>query len=100
MMGCDLYGLLLELKELRTKIAWYAVADYSFSRLLREVVGHLDVDMMRRNWHWPRPALIDDIGDFFRDVQAPFIIPAFIEPSRQLLAGVVICNVHVQLTLL
>src|SRR5260370_13499358 len=95
----DLHGLLLELEELVPEILWNAVPNNAISRLLREMVGNLDVDMVRRDRLGSRPALIDNVCYFLRDVQAPFVTPAVVEPSCQLVAGVMISDVYLQLSL-
>ncbi len=46
------------------------------------------------------PAIVDDLGKFFRDVDAPNIVPLILEPFLQFVAGVVVEYIDVQLTLL
>ena len=70
------------------------------ARLLREVVRHLEVDVIRRRVVRPRPTLIDDRRQFLGDVEREAVVPAVIEPGLQLLAGVVIKNIDIQLSLL
>jgi hypothetical protein len=48
---------------------------------------------------FPGPALVDDLGEVFRDVQRPAVVPAGVEPVGQLPGGVVVGGVHVQFTL-
>lgn len=47
----------------------------------------------------PSPTLVDDGGDFFGDIDAPFVGPAVVEPVRKLVAGVVIDDIYVELAL-
>src|ERR1039458_712080 len=49
MMGCDLHRRDLEVKELVAKVLGDGVLNYAFPRLLREVVSHLHVNVVRWN---------------------------------------------------
>ncbi len=100
MMGRDFHGRDLEVEEPVAEVLWDGVLDDAFPRLLREVVGHLHVDMVRRDCVWPGPALVDDVGDLLRDVDAPMVGPSVFKPLRELVAGVVVRDVDVQLALL
>ena len=64
-----------------------------------EVVGHFQVDVVRRYQRLPRPALFDDLEQFVRDVDAEPVVPPVLEPFRELERSVVVENVHVQLAL-
>ena len=46
-----------------------------------------------------RPTLLDDLQQFFRDIDAPAVQPAILEPARKFLAGVLIEDIDVQFTL-
>ena len=69
------------------------------ARFLREVIGHFEVDIIGRKQLFARPAFVDDLGQFLRDIEAPAIVPAVVEPRLQLLAGVVVEDIDVQLAL-
>src|SRR5271157_3803349 len=43
----------------------------------------------------PGPALVDDVGNFLRDVKTPAVGPPVFKPLCQLVAGVVVCDVEV-----
>ena len=64
------------------------------------MVGHLDVNVMGRDKFFACPAFLDNIDQFFGDIHTPTVSPSIFEPLCQLLAGVVIQYVHVQLALL
>ncbi len=70
------------------------------SRLLGEVVGHLDVDVKGRNWLRACPTIVDDLDEFLGDVYAEAIIPAVFKPLRQFVACVVVQNIDVEFPLL
>ena len=83
MMRRDLYRLFLELEELVAEVFGNAVANDAISRFLGEMVGHLDIDVVRRDWLWASPALVDNVGNLLGDVQTPFVTPPFVKPLRQ-----------------
>ena len=68
--------------------------------LLGQVVGHLQIDVVGRDELLACPALVDDVDQFLGDVDAPAVVPAVLEPLGQLLAGVMVDHVDVQLALL
>ena len=70
------------------------------ARFLGEVVGHLDVDHVRLERLFPRPAFLDDLDQLVGDVDAPAVVPAVLEPVGKLCRGVVIEHIDVQLALL
>src|ERR1035441_251028 len=99
MMGGNLDGLLLKLKKLISEIFRDTIANDSFPRFLREMVSHFDVDVMRWNRFWTCPALVDDVRNFDGNIQTPLVAPSVIEPPGQLLAGIVVSHIDVQLAL-
>src|SRR5579884_2551499 len=68
--------------------------------LLRQVVGHLEVHVVRRNEALTSPACIDDLGKLLRNVNRPLVVPAAVEPRLELCRRVEVKNIHVELTLL
>ena len=66
---------------------------------VREVVGHLEVDVVGRYQRFPRPTLFNDLKQLVRDVNAEAVVPPVLEPLLELESGVVVENVHVQLAL-
>ena len=68
MMCRDLYCLFLELEELVAEVFGNAVANDAISRFLGEMVGHLDIDVVWRDWLWASPALVENVGNLSRDV--------------------------------
>ena len=67
--------------------------------LTRKVVGHLQVDLVRRVALLPSPALVDDLSQFQGDVDGPAVSPARREPVGELLRGNRVDHVDVQLSL-
>ncbi len=63
------------------------------------MVCHLKVDIVRGQQALARPALVDDVRQFGRDVDAPAVGPAVGKPARQLLRGVLVDDVDVEFTL-
>ena len=95
----DLHGGGLEVEEPGAEVPGDAEPGQPGPRLLRQVVRHLDVDVMRRNRFLPRPAPPDDRGQLVRHVDAPAVVPALLEPRRELFARVVVEHVDVELAL-
>ena len=90
----------LEIKELLTEIAGDAELGQAGSGLLRKMVGHLQVDVVRRGSLLACPAILDDCNQFVGNVEAPTVIPSVFKPLGQFLAGVVVHYIHVQFTLI
>ena len=99
MMRRDLHGRRLEIKKPAAEISGNAKFGQPGSRLLREVVGDLHVDVKRRNQLFPRPALVDDPDELIRNIHAPPVIPAVFEPLGELPAGVVVHDIDVEFSL-
>ena len=99
-VGGDLDGGLLEFEELVAEVAGDAELGQTGAGLLGQVIGHLDVDVVRRNRFRARPTLVDDLDQFFGDVDAQPVVPAVLEPLGQLVAGVVVQHVDVEFALL
>ena len=69
-------------------------------RLAREMPGDLDVKLPGgRQSLAGSPALLDDIDQVVRNVDAPAVMPAFVEPGLQLGAGILVGELGVQLAL-
>ena len=98
-MRRDLHGRRLEIKEPAAEISGNAEFGQAGSRLLGEVVGDFHVNVKRRNQLFPRPALVDDFDELIRNIHAPPVIPAVLEPLGELLAGIVVHDVDVQFAL-
>ena len=65
-----------------------------------QLIGHLHVDVIRRNGGFAGPAGFYDLGQFLGDIYAESVGPPFLKPSRELVAGVMIHNVDIELTVL
>ncbi len=61
------------------------------------MVRHLDVDLVRSDG--PDPALVDDRRQLTRDVQAPLVAPAGLEPPLQRVRRLVVGDLGVELSL-
>ena len=99
-MGGDLDGGRLKLEELVAEVCRDAKFGEAMPRLLREVISHLDVDVVRRDDLVTRPALFDDLDQLGGDVDAPAIVPAVFEPLGEFLRRIVIQDVDVELSLM
>lgn len=99
MVGGDLHRRGLEIEEAVSEVLRYAELADPGPRIAGEMVGHLQVHMVRGERLLPRPALVYDVRELLRDVHAPAVIPAILEPLGQLAGGVVVENIHVQLAL-
>ena len=67
--------------------------------LLGEMVGDLNVYVVRVDKFLTRPAFVDDGGKLFGDVNTPAVVPALFEPVGELFAGVIVEDVDVQFAL-
>ena len=67
---------------------------------LGKVVGHLDVDMVRGIGSSRAQLLVDDLDEFLGDVDAKPVVPSILEPSGELVAGVMVKDIDVELALL
>src|ERR1700674_1999746 len=72
----------------------------SSPRLLGKVVRHLQINVIWGKRLFSCPTVIDDLDQFIRDVEAPLIAPAILEPLLQLVAGVLIEDIDIQFSLL
>jgi len=70
------------------------------TRFLSKVECHLEVDMIGRHQTLTRPALVDDVGQFLGNIDAPTVAPAIFKPIDQLVAGIVLQHIDVQFPLL
>ena len=98
-MGGDLDGGGLEVEQSIAEVGGDAEFGKAGARLLGEMVGDLDVDVVGRDKLFTRPACVDDGGKLCGDVDAPAVVPAFFEPGGELAAGVMVEDVHVQFAL-
>ena len=97
--AADLDGGGLEVKQGIAEVGGDAKFGEAGARLLGEVVGDLDVYVVRVDKFLARPAFVDDGGQLFGYIDAPAVIPAFFEPAGELVAGVMVEDVDVQLAL-
>ena len=56
------------------------VLSVTSARFLRQMISHLDVNLIRRHWGFSRPALLDNFYEFGRNIDAPSIIPTVVKP--------------------
>ena len=99
-MRRNLYSGRLKVEELVVKIPGNSELGESSPCLLRQVVGDLDIDLERRDWFFPRPTLFDDLDELIRNIDAPTVTPAVLEPLRKFLAGIMIQQINVQFPLM
>ena len=64
------------------------------------MINDLHVDLVRCEIFLRRPALVDYIGKVQGDVQRILIIPAVLEPARELLGRILFYNIDIQFPLL
>ena len=77
--GGNLDRSLLEREEFATKVTGQRKLIQTSPRLLGQVVGHLEVDMVGAALH-PSPTLLQRDQQFPRDIDRPLIVPTVIEP--------------------
>ena len=98
-MSGDFHRCDLEFEQFISKIFGNTVLNDSFPSFLGQVVRHLDVDMMGRDWFFPRPTFLDYFDDFLRDVDAPLVSPTSLKPSGKFFACVVFEDIDVEFAL-
>lgn len=80
----------LKLEEFVAELAWNSELGNARARLLREMVRHVHIDMVRRNRFLARPRLLDDFHQLFRNVQAPMLTKFLRESLSQAQRGLVV----------
>src|SRR6185436_21050493 len=100
MMSSYLDCGLLEFKELIAEITRYSKLRQTRACFLRKVISHLDVDVIRRDQVFARPALVNDLNQLVRDVDAPAVVPSIFKPTGQLVARIVIEHINVKFALM
>ena len=96
----DLDGGGLEVEQCAVEDGGDAEFRQSGPRLLCEVVGHLEIDVVRLQQALAGPAFVDDGRQLLGDIDAPAVVPAVIEPRGQLVACIVLQHINVEFALL
>ena len=96
----DLHGGCLEAKKPGSEGFRDAELDEAFAGVLTQVIGDLDVNVIGRNSRFARPALIDHLDEVTGDVEAPEIVPSFLKPSGEFVAGVTVHYIDIEFALL
>ena len=99
-MGGYLHGLSLKFEKRVAEVSRDGELADAGLRLARQVVGHLQIDVVRREHLLSRPALVDNAREFGADIDAETIVPAVFKPCLELEAGIVLEDVEVELALL
>src|SRR6266496_5251640 len=89
----------LILEQLITELRRDAELRKAISSFLREVISNLNVNVIRRNDFFARPALLNDRYKLVGDVDAPFVVPLCVKPSGEFLGRVTIKHVDVKFPL-
>src|SRR6266540_2902524 len=100
MVCCDFHRSHLELKEFSGEILRQAELGEIGASLLGEVIGHLEVDVIGREDIFSRPAFFNDFQQLVRNIDAPAILSAVLEPLSELAVSVMIEDINVQFSLL
>jgi len=99
MMGSNFDGGDLVVKQLILEDGRDAKVLQPGTRLLREMIGHLEVDVVGWGHLVARPAFIDNLGKFVGDIQAPALVPALVKPALQFLARITVQHINVEFAL-
>ena len=99
MVGGDLDGGHLVIEKAIAELGRNSELRQSSPSLLRQVVSHLEIDVIGRNRNHTRPTLLDDLDQLFGDIDAPLVIPPILEPFGQLECGIMVHHIDVQLAL-
>ena len=100
MVSGDFHCGLLELEQFVAKVAGDTKLGQPRARLLRQVVGRLDIDVVWRDRIRSCPTVIDDIDQFLGDVDAEAVIPPILEPVSQLVASIMVKDIYIEFALL
>ena len=95
--GSNFDGAFLELKQLLLKARRQAKLAQSRPRFGAQVVGHVEVDVVRRNHFFARPAVFNQRGQVGRNIQRPALAPARFKPLRQFSCAQVVEHIDIQL---
>ena len=98
-MGRYLDGCCLEVEQPVAEHLGNPELGETRARLVREVIGHLEVDVVGRYQCFTCPTVLDGLKQFVCDVSAEVVGPPVLEPLLELESGVVVEHVHVQLAL-
>ena len=99
MVGGDLDRRHLKIEEGVAEDGGDAKFQQAGARLLGQVIGHLEVNVIGRDQAIRRPTGVDDGGQFLGDVDTPALMPAVLEPVGQFGAGIMVQDIDVQLPL-
>ena len=100
MVRSDLNGLCLELEKRVSEITGNGKLRDAGLSFARQVVRHLQIDEVGRDWLFARPAFVDDFRQLGGDVQTEGVLPTVLEPLLELQTGVVVEYIQVELALL
>ena len=67
--------------------------------LLCKMVGHLDVDPVRRDRVGAGPALVDHLRELLCNIETPMVLPPVVKPLSELLGSIVVKDIDVQFSL-
>src|SRR5262245_7741626 len=98
-MGSDLDGRHLKVEQLALKLARDLELREACPRLLRQVIGELEVHVVWRNCRLGRPARLDYLGKLISDVERPAVTPTVSEPPLELVTRIVVEYIDVELAL-
>ena len=94
--GCNFDGAFLKFKQLLLKPRRQAELGQARSRLGAEVVGNVEVNVVRRYRLFSRPAGFDDGGQLCRDIQRPTVTPTRIKPLGKLFRAHMVEHIHIE----
>jgi len=100
MVGSDLHRRLLEFKKSVAEIAGDTEFRQTGPRLLGKVIGHLNVNVIRRDRIGARPTGVDDLDKLLRNIDAEPVIPTVFEPPGKFITGIVVKNIYIEFALL
>src|SRR5437016_1028803 len=96
----NLYRALLKLEQFVFETARQAELTQTRARLSTEVVGDIEIYVVRENWLFTSPARVDELREIGRDIQCPTVVPSVLKPLRQSLRCMMVEHIDVQLPLL
>ena len=100
MAGRYLDCCLLKIEEFPLKLWWQCEFLYTTTGICTQMVGRLQVDIIRWDDFLAGPTVVDGINQFFSDVDAETVVPTVIKPLGQCFKVSVVFNIGIEFPLL
>ena len=99
MAGSNLDGCLLEVEEVVLELWRQRELLDAATRIGTQMVGCLQIDIIRWNDVLASPTVVDGVNEFLGDVDTEAVVPAVIKPGREFLRTIAIAKLGIQFAL-